>query len=234
MCSKTLTFSDTSTSVAKAGRLVLPRAQLHDHLSRFLLLGAGRKMSASALAHGRVAANLVLYDDHGKAWPMVLKSWSNQVRGEIKPTYILENTAAFMQEFGLKEGNTLYICDGGDHIIITAKDFCSHQASPVIKRKSVHSSPQSVVPTKKLKQTSITDEDAALALVSLHSDDYSCSRNSSPATSDTGNHWTKTFAHNGGYHQLDISHQGQSAFDDCQILILRALLLQAWSHQHTI
>jgi hypothetical protein len=56
---------------------------------------------------------------------MVLKTWQNQVRGEHRPTFVLENSAQFFKLHGIVQGDSVRICavtdtttNGGDRLVM--------------------------------------------------------------------------------------------------------------------
>ncbi|KFM27273.1 hypothetical protein F751_4543 [Auxenochlorella protothecoides] len=96
LCSKALTHSDVTTEIAKSGRLVLPRAQVF------------------------------MYDMSGKMWRFQMKTWHNVVACGGRATYVLENTAGFVQEFGLQPGAWLAICEQEGRLAWAASAPMSH------------------------------------------------------------------------------------------------------------
>jgi hypothetical protein len=109
---KALTHSDTSFGVSKSGRVVLPRAQVEGCLEQLLRLG-GANAAAASLKNNmvpRLSVNLSILDEENTEYIVTLKTWQNVVSGQHRPTFVLENTASFMDAYPMKPGDILAIC----------------------------------------------------------------------------------------------------------------------------
>uniref|UniRef100_A0A1D2A6T4 TF-B3 domain-containing protein n=1 Tax=Auxenochlorella protothecoides TaxID=3075 RepID=A0A1D2A6T4_AUXPR len=141
LCSKALTHSDVTTEIAKSGRLVLPRAQVVSCLPRLLHLGGAAPASAKARPGGPTPAiPLFMYDMSGKMWRFQMKTWHNVVACGGRATYVLENTAGFVQEFGLQPGAWLAICEQEGRLVLRT-DLGGVRASARAPPAAAHAPP---------------------------------------------------------------------------------------------
>lgn len=58
----------------------------------------------------------MVIDQHNQEWVVTLKTWQNVVSGQHRPTFVLENTAPFMQAHGLTQGDVLALCPAGTRL----------------------------------------------------------------------------------------------------------------------
>ncbi|KAL4538007.1 hypothetical protein Ndes2437B_g09090 [Nannochloris sp. 'desiccata'] len=135
---KALTMSDTSFGVSKSGRVVLPRAQVECCLDQLLRLGGAGSAAASLKANlvPRLSVNLSILDEYNTEFIVTLKTWQNVVSGQHRPTFVLENTSAFMEAHPMKPGDILAIVVTEDNKLQMRTDMCmieSHASG--IKRK---------------------------------------------------------------------------------------------------
>ncbi|GAB4818684.1 hypothetical protein N2152v2_005730 [Parachlorella kessleri] len=149
---KVLTYSDIATDVGREDRVTEAAGEgllwaafwflshvllkgsavmVQQHLEELLVLGGAADSIAGCCQAGplRLAVNLEVCDASGRAWAITLKTWQNVVRGEHRPTFVLENT-------GLAQGaaGACYRTPGC-HKLAGHKGFCKgHQASgdPVV------------------------------------------------------------------------------------------------------
>lgn len=71
------------------------------------------RASPSSLTRGLIKRQFVS-DASGDSWRLLLKTWSNAASApsgsELKPTFVLEHTAPFVQKHGARAGDSLLLC----------------------------------------------------------------------------------------------------------------------------
>ncbi|KAI7835667.1 hypothetical protein COHA_010406 [Chlorella ohadii] len=106
LVSKVLTYSDVSTEVARTGRIVLPRIQVQQCLPELLRLCRAEHALPAVRSGGpvKLSVDLVVDDEAGRTWTILMKTWQNVVSGEHRPTFVLENTA--LQSLAVSQPST--------------------------------------------------------------------------------------------------------------------------------
>ncbi|KAI3426892.1 hypothetical protein D9Q98_006836 [Chlorella vulgaris] len=120
LVSKVLTYSDVSTEVARTGRIVLPRIQVQQCLPELLQLCQAEGALAAVRSGGpvKLSVDLLVEDEAGRPWKLLMKTWQNVVSGEHRPTFVLENTADFVRANGLAQGDTLALCPHNGRMLL--------------------------------------------------------------------------------------------------------------------
>ncbi|PRW50817.1 VIVIPAROUS1 isoform A [Chlorella sorokiniana] len=120
LVSKVLTYSDVSTEVARTGRIVLPRIQVQQCLPELLRLCRAEHALPAVRSGGpvKLSVDLVVDDEAGRTWTILMKTWQNVVSGEHRPTFVLENTADFVRANRLCQGDTLAFCPAGGRMLL--------------------------------------------------------------------------------------------------------------------
>lgn len=127
LCSKILTHSDISTDVTRGGRLCLPTKQIEQCLQRLLYLGTGLRHYHQPEQLANLDVDLTIYDVDGEQFTMSLRTWQHSSRrvagGQGSLTYLIKNTAPFMQKHNAKKDSLLQLYDGGDRLIMDIQDL---------------------------------------------------------------------------------------------------------------
>lgn len=139
LVSKVLTYSDVSTEVARTGRIVLPRIQVQQCLPELLRL-CQAESALPAVRNGgpvKLSVDLVVDDEAGRTWVVLMKTWQNVVSGEHRPTFVLENTADFVRANGLAQGGTLAFCPRNGRMLLRTSLRADQLLPRQLKRAAV-------------------------------------------------------------------------------------------------
>jgi hypothetical protein len=84
----------------------------------------------------RLSTNLSILDEHNTEFVVTLKTWQNVVSGQHRPTFVLENTSAFMDAHPMKPGDILAIVVTPENRLRLRTDMTmADLASTGVKRK---------------------------------------------------------------------------------------------------
>lgn len=141
LASKYLTKSDTATDVSRTGRIVLPRNQVQRCLPTLLQLGgAGHAVGQLGAYPLHLAADMAVLDRSGREFRVILRTWQNMVCGPRNPTFVLEQTAAFLAANNLRQGDSFGIAVAGGRLCLVsgvAVESCGRPAGEAASRRAV-------------------------------------------------------------------------------------------------
>lgn len=107
-------------------------------LEWLLRLGGAGSAAASLKVNlvPRLSVNLSILDEHNTEFIVTLKTWQNVVSGQHRPTFVLENTSAFMEAHPMKPGDILAIVVTEDNKLQMRTDIRMEESPAIgLKRK---------------------------------------------------------------------------------------------------